>query len=165
MRTARLFLIPVLAALSLSAQEATLSGTWKLVRADDIAGAINRTVADMNFITRPIARGRLVKLNPAYKKVAISISDREVVVQLEDRAPIHMPPGGKGAPWTREDGDKFTVAAQVSPDQLVQTFKNDEGERTNVFKLSPDGRTLTLQATVKSGKLPRPLTYAIQFGR
>ncbi|MFN7959035.1 MAG: hypothetical protein U0P46_12035 [Holophagaceae bacterium] len=165
MRSARLFLVPVLATLSLAAQEPSLSGTWTQVKADDIAAAINSTVADMNFIKRPIARGRLAKLNPAYKKVTITLSDKEVVVQLEDRAPIHMPPGGKSAPWTREDGEKFQVAAQVSKDQLIQTFKNDEGERTNVFKLGPDGRSLTMTATVKSPQLPKPLTYSITFGR
>ncbi len=165
MRLSRLFLVPVLAALSLSAQESALSGTWNQIKADDIAAAINNTVADMNFIKRPIARSRLTKLNPAYKKVAISISDKEVLVKLDEREPIHMPPGGKSAPWTREDGEKFSVAAQVSKDQLVQTFKNDEGERTNVFRLSPDGKALTLSATIKSPQLPKPLTYSISFGR
>ena len=165
MRAARLFVVPVLAVLSLAAQEPSLSGTWTQTKADDIAAAINTTVADMNFIKRPIARGRLTKLNPAYKKVMIAISDKEVVVKLDERAPIHMPPGGKAAPWTREDGEKFMVAAQVSKDQLIQTFKNDEGERTNVFRMSPDGRSLVLTATVKSPKLPKPLTYSIQFGR
>jgi hypothetical protein len=165
MRMARLFVVPVLAALSLSAQEPSLSGTWTQAKADDIAAAINVTVADMNFIKRPIARGRLAKLNPAYKKVMIAISDKEVLVKFDERDAIHMLPGGKASPWTREDGDKFMVAAQVGKDQMIQTFKNDEGERTNVFKLSPDGKSLTLTATVKSPQLPKPLTYTITFGR
>ena len=165
MRSARLFLVSAFAMLSLTAQEPSLSGTWNQTRTDDIAAAIDATVADMNFIKRPIARHKLVNLNPAYRKVMIAISDKEVLVKLDEREPIHMPPGGKAAPWTREDGDKFMVAAQVTKDQLVQTFKNDEGERTNVFKLSPDGRSLTLTATVKSPKLPRPLVYSISFGR
>jgi hypothetical protein len=165
MRLPRLFLVPVLACLSLAAQGPSLGGTWNQAKADDIAAAIHATVADMNFIKRPIARGRLTKLNPAYKKVAITLSDKEVLVKFDEREPIHMPADGKSAPWTREDGDKFQVAAQVTKDQLIQTFKNEDGERTNVFKLSPDGKTLTLTATVKSPQLPKPLTYAISFGR
>ncbi len=165
MRAARLFLVPVLAVLSLTAQETALSGAWLQTKADDIAAAIQSTVADMNFIKRPIARGRLTKLNPAYKKVLIAISDKEVLVKLDDREPIHMPPGGASAPWTREDGEKFMVAAQVSKDQLIQTFKNEDGERTNIFKLSPDGQSLTMSATIKSPQLPKPLVYSISFGR
>jgi hypothetical protein len=165
MRAARLFLVPVLAVLSLTAQESALSGIWTQARADDIAAAISATVADMNFITRPIARHKLTNLNPAYRKVTIAISDREVLVKFDEREPIHMPPAGQPAPWTREDGEKFMVAAQVSRDQLVQTFKNDEGERTNVFRLGPDGKSLVMSATIKSPRLPRPLTYSIGFAR
>jgi len=165
MRTARLFLVPVLAALSLAAQESALSGTWTQTRTDDVAAAIDSTVADMNFIKRPIARKKLTRLNPVYKKVVIAISDRGVFVKFDERDLISMPPGGQPGPWTREDGDKFMVAAQVSKDQMIQTFKNDEGERTNLFKLSPDGRTLTMSATIKSPQLPKPLTYSISFGR
>ena len=165
MRTARLFVVPVLSVLSLAAQEATLSGNWHQIRTDNIAAAIDSTVKDMNFITRPIARGRLTKVNPSYQKLMIAISDKEVLVKFDDRAPIHMLPGGQPSPWTREDGDKFMVAAQVSKDQMVQSFKNDEGDRTNIYRLSPDGKSLTLSATVKSPKLPKALTYTITFGR
>lgn len=165
MRAARLFLVPVLAVVALSAQEPSLTGTWNQTRADDIAAAIDSAVADMNFIKRPIARGRLTKLNQAYKKLTITISDKEVLVKFDEREPIHMPPGGKSAPWTREDGEKFMVTAQVSKDQLIQTFKNDEGERTNIFKLGADGKSLTMSATIKSPKLPKPLVYAMSFGR
>jgi hypothetical protein len=165
MRSARLFFIPILATLSLAAQEPSLSGTWTQTKADDVAAAIDGTVADMNFIKRPIARKKLTRLNPVYKKVVISITDRGVFVKFDERDSIPMLPGGQPSPWTREDGDKFMVAAQVTPGQMVQTFKNDEGERTNIFKLSPDGKALTLSATVKSPQLPKPLTYAISFGR
>jgi len=165
MRLLRLLALPVLATLSLAAEESALSGTWLQARADDVAAAVNATVADMNFIKRPIARAKLVRLNPVYKKVLILVSDREVLVKFDERDVIPMPPGGRPGPWTREDGDKFMVAAQLSKDQMVQTFKNDEGERTNIFKLSPDGKTLTMSATVKSPQLPRPLTYSISFSR
>ncbi len=165
MRAARLFLVPVLAVASLAAQESAFSGTWTQAKADDVVAAINATVADMNFIKRPIARGRLTKLNPVYKKVVIAITDKDVLVKFDERDAIHMLPGGATSPWTREDGDKFMVAAQITKDQMIQTFKNDEGERTNIFKLSPDGKTLVMSATIKSPQLPKPLTYTIHFGR
>ncbi|MBK9797103.1 MAG: hypothetical protein IPP58_11505 [Holophagaceae bacterium] len=165
MRLARLFLVPVLAVVSLTAQEPSLSGTWTTTKADDVAAAIDNVVADMNFIKRPIARKKLTRLNPVYKKAVIAISDTGVLVKFDERDSIPMPPGGKPGPWTREDGDKFMVAAQLTPGQMIQTFKNDEGERTNVFRLSPDGKALTMSATIKSPQLSKPLTYSISFGR
>ena len=165
MHAARLFFLPVLATLSLVAQEPSLSGTWTTTKADDVAAAIEGVVANMNFIKRPIARKKLIRLNPIYKKAVIAISDTGVFVKFDERDAIPMPPGGKPGPWTREDGDKFMVAAQLTPGQMIQTFKNDEGERTNIFKLSSDGKSLTMTATVKSPQLPKPLTYSISFGR
>ena len=165
MRAARLFLVPVLATLTLAAQDSALNGTWTQSRADDVAAAIENVVADMNFIKRPIARKKLIRLNPVYKKTIIAISGSGVTVKFDDRDVIPMPPGGKPGPWTREDGDKFMVAAQVTKDQMIQTFKNDEGERTNIFKLSADGKSLTMNATIKSPQLSKPLTYSISFGR
>ena len=102
MRSARLVIVPMLAALALSAQEPTFAGTWNQTKAEDIAKAIEATVADMNFIKRPIARKKLTRLNPAYKRVVITVSEKEVLIKFDDREPIHMPPGGKCAPWTRE---------------------------------------------------------------
>jgi hypothetical protein len=165
MRAARLFLVPVLAVLSLAAQESSLSGTWTTTKADDVAAAIESVVADMNFIKRPIARKKLTRLNPVYRKVLIAIGEKGVFIKFDERDSIPMPAGGKPGPWTREDGDKFLVAAQVTKDQLIQTFKNDEGERTNLFQLSPDGKTLVMSATIKSPQLSKPLTYSISFGK
>jgi len=140
MCTARLFLVPVLAVVSLAAQEPSLSGTWTTTKADDVAAAIDNVVADMNFIKRPIARKKLTRLNPVYKKAVITISDTGVLVKFDERDSIPMPPGGKPGPWTREDGDKFMVAAQLTPGQMIQTFKNDEGERTNSLQHGAEGK-------------------------
>lgn len=165
MRLATSLVLPALVALSLSAQEPGMDGLWHRTRVDDIQAAIQACTASMNFITRPIARHKLANVNPAYQKVTLSITPQQVSVKLDDRNPILMPGNGQEAPWTREDGDKFQVAAHVAPGQLTQTFHNDEGARTNVFHLSPDGKTLTLSVTVTSPRIPKPLTYTMTFGR
>ena len=123
MRSARLFLVPAFAALSLVAQDGSLSGTWSQVRADDIAAAINTTVADMNFIKRPIARGRLTKLNPAYRKVVITISTQEVLIKLDERDAIHMPPDGKSAPWTATSSRWPPRSARISSSRPSRTTR------------------------------------------
>jgi hypothetical protein len=165
MRAARFFLVPLLSALTLVAQESPLSGAWHRTRADDLTAAINAIVADMNFIKRPIARIKLTNLNTVYKDLVLTISNNEVSVKLDEREPIRMPTDGKPVPWKREDGEVLQASVQVGKDKLIQTLKNDDGQRTNVYELSPDGKTLTLSITVKSGKLPKPLTYTITFGR
>ena len=165
MRLAHSLVLSALVALSLSAQAQSLDGLWHRTGMDDIHAAIQACTADMNFITRPIARYKLTNVNPAYQKITLSITPQQVSVKLDDRNPILMPGNGQEAPWTREDGEKFQVAAHVGQGQLTQTFRNDEGARTNVFRLSPDGKTLTLFVTVTSPRIPKPLTYTMTFGR
>jgi hypothetical protein len=163
MRMARLFVVPVLATLSLAAQDAGFAGVWKHASNSGIEAAIEDVVKDMNFIKRPIARGRLKDTNPAYQKVTMTFGATETAIQYEARNPIKTPSNGTAVPWTREDGKTFQVTAKVEGNRLVQTFKNEEGERTNIWQLA-DGK-LTLAVTVKSGSLPKPLTYTISFHR
>lgn len=155
--------LPALAALVLQAQDTACLGTWKLAVPTDIPAAIEKVTADMNFVTRPIARSRLKKLNPAYQRIVLARSGAEVTVQLDQRAPIRMPADGKAVAWTREDGETFQVSARPGPLEWVQHFQGEDGERTNVFRVDPATRALTLTVTVKSGKLPQPLTYTLGY--
>jgi hypothetical protein len=164
MRSVRLFLVPAFAALSLFAQDAPYNGVWKHASNSGIEAAIEATVKDMNFIKRPIARGRLKETNPAYQKVTITAGAQETSIQYDARTPIKTPASGKPVPWTREDGKVFQVTAKVEGNRLVQTFKNEEGERTNLWQVGADGK-LTVSVTVKSASLPKDLTYTITFGR
>jgi len=56
-----------------AAQESSLDGTYILdeTDSDNINAAIETAVETLDFVRRGIARGRLEKLNPAYRKVAI----------------------------------------------------------------------------------------------
>lgn len=152
----------LLPAAFLAAQDPGFNGSWKYASDSGIQAAIDDTVKDMNFIKRPVARGRLKDGNPAYKTIKITSSAQEIVVQLDTRAPIKMPTDGKAVAWTREDGQKFMISAKIEGNKLVQTFKNEEVDRTNTYTLAAD-RKLTLSVHLKSTKLPKPLTYSIQF--
>lgn len=158
-------LLPMLLATALSAQDAAWLGAWKLASAPDIPAAIEQTTASMSFITRPIARGRLKKLNPAYQRVQIARQGGDFTVQFEERAPIRIPADGKPVAWTREDGEKFMVSVKPAPDALVQHYQGEDGSRQNRFVVDATGRTLTLEVTVTSTKLPKPLTYALKYTR
>src|SRR6476661_829760 len=56
--------------------ESGLDGTDILDQTDseNISEVIETAVQKLNFVTRDIARGRLKKLNPAYRQVAITSS-------------------------------------------------------------------------------------------
>jgi len=146
-----------LLALLLAVQPAAPFGSWTLDAAPDLPKVIEAATASMNFITRPIARSRLNKTNEVYQTVRIEREAGTISIQYGQRQPQRMPADGSTVAWTREDGEK------AERDDLVQTYKAEDGERTNVFHVDPDSRILTLKVTVTSPRLPRPVSYAITY--
>ena len=167
----RTLLLPLLAALVLPvashAQESSMRGTWAINRqaSDNVTQAINTTVARMSFITRPIARGRLTRTNPVYNRVVLNYTNDQVSTTFDQRHAIESPANGQPVKWTREDGEKFDLSTEWQQGRLVQTFRAEDGSRTNVYTVSADGGTLTMNVTIRSPKLPQPLTYKLVYNK
>jgi hypothetical protein len=150
-----------------SAQEASMRGTWTLNRqaSDNITTAINTAVSRMNFVTRPIARGRLTRTNAPYARVEIGYTGERVTLKFDQRAEMVTPSNGTPIQWRREDGEMFALSTEWENGRLEQTFRADDGQRVNVFSVSEDGNTLTLNVTVSSPRLPQPLRYKLVYNR
>ena len=164
-----LTVVTLMAVRPASAQKATIEGTFNASNASQseqqIERAIESAVAKMNFVTRPIARGRLKKTNPVYQRIRIGEEGGQISVQFDDRKPIQMPVDGRAVKWTREDGEVFDVSATRQAVILTQTFKAEDGERINRFSPRADGSALTLDVTITSPRLPAPVKYALEYQR
>jgi hypothetical protein len=166
-----MLLLPLLAAFALPAaahaQESTMRGTFTLNRqqSDDVNRAIETAVSRMSFVTRPIARGRLRRTNTAYNRVVINYTQTEVSTTFDQRRPVESPANGQPVKWTREDGEKFDLSTEWQNGRLVQTFRAEDGSRTNTYTISPDGRTLTMNVTLRSPRLTSPLEYKLVLNR
>lgn len=146
--------------------QSTLIGRWTLAQHQEgvIERAIEHGIDDMSFVTKPIARRRLQATNDAYSSIELRIAQGTVTTVLEGR-PIDSPGDGSPIRWTREDGEAMQVATALRNGTLVQTFTAEDGSRENVYSVSPDGRRLTLQVTIRSGRLPQPVTYRLAYDR
>lgn len=151
----------------LLAQDRSLAGTYTYVEAesDAIRPAIDQAVAKMNFITRPIARGRLSKTNQPYHTLTIRSSGSEVTIVRDDLPAIVAPADGNPIKWRREDGEVLDLTTRWADGALEQTFIAEDGQRKNVFALAPDGNTLEMRVTVTSPRLAAPLTYTLRYRR
>ncbi len=138
-------------------------GQWNLCSAPDVQAAIARTIAPMNFLTRPFARSRLTSTNVIYRQLKVACTAQEITIQFEDRPEMRMPADGSPVDWTRDDGEKMTMAARLDGEDLEQTFKAADGQRTNRFHVDPATRHLVMGVTVSSGRLPGPLTYQVEY--
>lgn len=164
-RTFCIVLVGCIAALGAGADESSgLSGTYKSVseRSNDIAQAIDKAVAQMNFIKRPIARGRLSRTNFAYKDIRIEIGAGEAEITYDTQGPIRMPLSGESIKWKRADGEVFDVSAKLEGGTLVQTYKAEDGMRVNSFSKDANG-TLHLNVEVSSPQLPEPVRYTLEY--
>src|SRR5580765_3351553 len=144
-----------------AAQESSLDGTYILdeTDSDNISAAIETAVETLDFVRRDIARGRLEKLNPAYRKVAITSSSNEISVTVDNQPPLRTPAKGTPVAWASPDGRKVNASMQLAGRRLAQTFTSADGRRVNDYTLSPDGRTLTMQVTETSPRLSQTITY------
>lgn len=156
-------LAPVLSLLLAAPLAAQTFGAWKLASAPDLKAVFEEGTAAMNFIVRPIARHRLNKTNWAYQEIHIARGPGEISIRCDDRQPVRMPDDGRVVDWIREDGERFLVCARMDRDDLVQTYKAEDGERINVYHVDPGTGLMSLTVTLKSGKLPKPIIYILTY--
>lgn len=156
---------------SVSAQKPkkpSLQGTYTLNTAasDDVDKAIEALVKEVFSWGRSRARNRLRKTNvPPYQRIVISYTEAEVSIATDQRLPLRTPLDGTRVDWTRDDGEKLKVSTVWESGKLKRTFKGEEGQRVNTYSISADGKTLTMQVSVTSPRLPRPLTYKLVYQR
>jgi hypothetical protein len=150
-----------------AAQKSALDGTYILdeTDSDNMDEVIEDAVGKLNFLMRDIARGRLRKLNPAYRQVAITSSPNEISVTVDNQPPLRTPAKGTAVAWILPDGGKVNASMQLAGRRLAQTFASADGRRVNHYTLSPDGRTLTVQVTETSPRLSQTIVYKQVYRR
>jgi hypothetical protein len=131
---------------------------------ESIRAAIDTTVAHMNFITRPIARSRLSKINPTPQIVRVDVGSDSVSVAFDESDPVVTPLSGDTVAWRNPlTGEMDEAHGTVAADTVRQVIMAQDGDRENALIFSNDGARLQLHVTVTSHRLPRPLVYDLVF--
>lgn len=150
-----------------TADDPRIAGHYVLVsgRSASVEVAVEKAVAEMNFVVRPVARSRLNKTNQPYKHITLATTPGMLSITTDKRAPIVAPADGSPVKWRREDNELLNVSMQWRGSALQEVFAAEDGKRVNQFELSPDGRELKLIVTVTSTRLPKPLSYTLVYQR
>lgn len=130
-----------------------------------IEKGIEKGIDDMNFITRPIARGKLKDANIAFKTIKIKFSGEKVSIQHDSRTAVSAPTDGSKVSWKREDGAKFKVTQKVSETKITQVFRGENGKKTLIYKFNKDFTEMWVSVRVDSPKLPEPVRYTMKYKR
>lgn len=133
---------------------------------DNIRSAIDRSVAHMNFIVRPIARHRLTKANRLAEHLTFAVQPDTVAVTFDGMNPIITPRNGDSTSWTRGGtGERYQVHIALAGDTLRQVIATDDGQRENDFVFLDDGARVELHVTLTADRLPMPLRYTLLYRR
>jgi hypothetical protein len=143
----------------------TLAGSYALDRgsSEDVNQAIDAAIRNMNFVTRPIARGRLRKTNPAYERIVLAFTPESAQITAGPGGALVLPASGAPVKWNR-NGEVLNVSGRLQNGAYVETFDAKDGRRTNAFSSLPDGR-LALNVTVTSPRLAQPVRYRLVYRR
>ena len=131
-----------------------------------IEAGVDGGIASMGPMVRAIARRRIMASNPAFRTLRID-SPSAGVVRVEFvsvrryEAPLDGPARAAQAP----DGSQVQVSFALRGGRLREAIVAPEGSSANVYRLSADGRVLTLQSTMQSPRLPNDIRYTLRFRR
>ena len=142
------------------------AGTYRVLprECDEIRPVVERAVARMNFLIRPIARSRLMKTQILFPTITVISTDTEFRIRHVNGTEIAHADLSSAVKAKAPDGTDITVRVSAGP-PLVESYESTDGQRENTYHLSPDGSKLTVQVRVSSPRLPDEIRYRLVYER
>ncbi len=129
-----------------------------------VPAAVERAVDGMFFVARGIAYDRLLHVCEVCQSYTLAFSAGELEVRSPCQWPDRSPDDGREVDHRTKAGDASKLSQRFVDGALVQDFKGEGGSRHVVWRLL-DAERLTVQVTITSGHLPRPVDYTLRYRR
>ncbi len=152
------------------------SGTWKFSLATSngkakkkIANGIEDAISEMNFVVRPIARGRLEDTNTVCKTLTFTLQSGDISIQCGSGKVFTTPADGTSKNVTGSDNKtpyklSQKVVSKGGKTVITQIFKAEDGKRTTVYTYDSEKKALSMKVRVDSPKLdPKSLKYTLPY--
>jgi hypothetical protein len=145
------------------------AGTYRNLLADHgnerIRTAIDGVVTQMGAMRQSLARTRLIASDPPIPRITITPLGEGLVIDYTHGRRNETPRLGTFAANRTAGGGTVEVMHEVVGNRLRETYRERRGGAVHLFDLSPDGRELAFEATIRSPHLPGPIVYALTFQR
>lgn len=134
-----------------------------------IDAGIEDGISDMNFVVRPIARGRLEDTNTVCKTLTFTMADGNISIQCGEGKVFTTPADGSSKKVTGSDNKtSYQLSQKVDTKgdvtTITQIFKAEDGKRTTVYTYNSSEKTLKMKVRVNSPKLdPKAVTYTLPY--
>lgn len=131
---------------------------------EKLAAVVDRGVKLVKSpIKRMFARGRIRDMNTPHAWVLIEARGDSVRV-FTDLWDVTVPPVGSVLS-RNPDGEVFEVSGSWEGQAFRQVWVARDGRRENLFAVSDDGATLTMDVAIHSAQLREPLRYRHVYQR
>lgn len=160
-RTVPALLLPA----ALIAQAPSWDGDFVLDpdRSEGSAEAVRKATEGLNFALKPVLRLKLEASEKAPTRLSL-LRGTGVTLQVERNPPFTAAPG-QPAKWKRSDGETFEVAMEPQGAGFTLAFTQDGTVRSQRYALSEDGKSLTVEVTLRHPKVPEPVRYKLTYRR
>jgi hypothetical protein len=149
-------------------QAAAFAGEYRFVggqkERDGVNAAIEVSLAEVNAVVRKLGRSRLQEANEIPTGIEITVEGEVLTIHQAGEAHGARVDGTK-VKTKNKDGDKISVSHVLGSNKLTQRIVGDGGERSNRYKLSSDGKRLSMNVEISSEQLPVPVTYTLSYER
>ncbi len=133
-------------------------GDWQIVGAvsaaeDQIKTAIYKATEEMSFLTRGIARDRLISSQKPAKLIRMQRQNNIFIIHPDTIPALSMPISGATVKY---EDRMVRVSLDSGGGRLTprQISENQQGKRENIYRLQESGKSMDLEVTVNSSHLP-----------
>lgn len=124
--------------------------------------AIDESLADLNMVMRLLVK-RAIQDRFA-ETILIETPGDKIGIKVGDLDQVTLPIG-KTERVTGKNGKSGNVTHTFDGSKITETVAGDQGTITNVFELSPDGKTLHRSVTVTGERMKKPVKYRLDYAR
>lgn len=145
-----------------------LAGAWYLVQPEDVARrtidrGIERAVGEMNYFLQSVARDQMRANTPMNRRIDIGFDGAtQITVTFDQRFTYTTRPGVQQS-FNLPDGSSVEVRQYFRGGNFEQYFEAALGRRWSVYRLSPDGQTMTVSATQQGPMMPVPMHFELDY--
>jgi hypothetical protein len=129
-----------------------------------LAGVVEKAVAPMSFLIRPIARSRLGRAVVFCGAYQLSLDATQVSVTCDALAPIRRKLDNSEGKLAIPGGDPVDVEVTVGQDSVALRFIAEEGQRTTTYRFDGDGG-MEVSVQVTASQMEKPLEWKIRYRR
>ena len=125
--------------------------------------AIDRTVSQMSFFIRFIARRMIRKATAIPSSYTIAVDGHEVTVRKDDDPGVATGWEGQALQLSDGSGDTATVTRQWKDGALASHLQRPRGSGTEVMRPEAGGTRMSVKVTVASSHLPSDITFTLTY--